>query len=73
MVIESGVNRRAAALNSVNRLRSVGANMLGGILTKFNSTKSGYGYGYGYGYGDDAYAYREGDEPKRQIELRKSA
>ncbi len=73
MVIEAGVNRRAAALNSVNRLRSVGAHMLGGILTKFSSTKSGYGYGYGYGYGDDAYAYREGDEPKRQIELRKSA
>lgn len=73
VVIEAGAIRRPAALNTVNRLRAVDANILGGILTKFNATKSGYGYGYGYGYGDDAYAYREGDEPKRQIELLKGA
>ena len=73
MVIEAAAIRRTAALNALNRLRSAGANVMGGLLTKFSATKSGYGYGYGYGYGDDAYAYRQGDEPKRQIELVKTA
>ena len=73
MVIEAGAIRRAAALNAVNRLRASEARLMGAILTKFNAPKVGYGYGYGYGYGDDAYAYREGDEPKKQIELLKSS
>ncbi len=71
MVFEAGLIRRAAAVNSLNRLRSVGANMMGGVLTKFSATRSGYGYGYGYGYGDDQYSYRQGQQPKRQIELLK--
>jgi capsular exopolysaccharide synthesis family protein len=72
MVIEAGAIRRAAALNAVNRLRASDARLMGAILTKFNALKVGYGYGYGYGYGEDAYAYREGDQPKKQIELLKS-
>jgi polysaccharide biosynthesis transport protein len=71
MVIEAGAIRRAAALNAVNRLRASDARLMGAILTKFNALKVGYGYGYGYGYGEDAYAYREGDSPKKQIELLK--
>lgn len=71
MVIEAGAIRRAAALNAVNRLRASEARLMGAILTKFNALKVGYGYGYGYGYGEDAYAYREGDTPKKQIELLK--
>jgi capsular exopolysaccharide synthesis family protein len=71
MVIEAGAIRRAAALAAVNRLRGSEARLMGGILTKFNALKVGYGYGYGYGYGEDAYAYREGDQPKKQIELLK--
>jgi capsular exopolysaccharide synthesis family protein len=70
MVIEAGAIRRAAALNAVNRLRASEARLIGAILTKFNALK--VGYGYGYGYGEDAYAYREGDSPKKQIELLKS-
>jgi capsular exopolysaccharide synthesis family protein len=73
MVIEAGAIRRTAAINSLNRLRSAGAQILGGVLTKFSATKAGYGYGYGYGYGDDHYAYRQGDQPKHQIELLKRA
>jgi hypothetical protein len=46
---------------------------MGGVLTKFSATKSGYGYGYGYGYGDDQYTYREGIETKTQIKLSKEA
>ncbi|HYJ83769.1 MAG TPA: polysaccharide biosynthesis tyrosine autokinase [Allosphingosinicella sp.] len=71
MVIEAGAIRRAAALNAVNRLRASDARLMGAILTKFNALKVGYGYGYGYGYGDDVYSYREGDSPKKQIELLK--
>jgi succinoglycan biosynthesis transport protein ExoP len=71
MVIEAGAIRRAAALAAVNRLRASEARLMGAILTKFNALKVGYGYGYGYGYGEDAYAYREGDQPKKQIELLK--
>ena len=71
MVIESGAIRRGAALNAVKRLRSADARIMGGILTKFSATKSGYGYGYGYGYGDDQYTYREGIETKKQIQLSK--
>jgi polysaccharide biosynthesis transport protein len=73
VIIESGSIRRAAALNAVKRLRSAGARIMGGILTKFSATKSGYGYGYGYGYGDDRYSYRQGIEDKKQIRLTKTA
>ncbi len=73
MVVESGSIRRAAALNAVKRLRAAEARIMGGILTKFSATKSGYGYGYGYGYGDDQYSYRQGIETKAQIQLSKRA
>ncbi|HYJ29453.1 MAG TPA: polysaccharide biosynthesis tyrosine autokinase [Allosphingosinicella sp.] len=73
MVIEAGKIRRVAALSAVERIRAGGARIMGGILTKFSATQSGYGYGYGYGYGDDKYSYRLGEEPKRQIELLKRA
>jgi succinoglycan biosynthesis transport protein ExoP len=73
MVIESGGIRRGAALNAVKRLRSADARIMGGVLTKFSATKSGYGYGYGYGYGDDQYTYREGIETKEQIKLSKES
>jgi polysaccharide biosynthesis transport protein len=73
MVIEAGKIRRVAALSAVERIRRGGARIMGGVLTKFSATQSGYGYGYGYGYGEDRYAYRLGEEPKRQIELLKRA
>jgi capsular exopolysaccharide synthesis family protein len=72
VVIESNSIRRAAALNAVQRLRGAGARIMGGVLTKFNATRSGYGYGYGYGYGSSQYAYAEGEEPKKQITLLKT-
>ena len=73
MIIEAASIRRTAVLNALNRLRASGARIMGGVLTKFSATKSGYGYGYGYGYGEDQYAYRQGQKPKRQIELVTSA
>lgn len=73
MAFEAGAIRRAAAANAVGRLRSSNARIVGGILTKFSATSSGYGYGYGYGYGSDQYAYREGVEDKTQIQLLKKS
>ncbi len=55
------------ALNAVNRLRSADANLIGGILTKYNAKMSGYGYGYAYV--DESYSYGVGEERQRQIEL----
>jgi capsular exopolysaccharide synthesis family protein len=69
MVFEAGKTRRAAALNALRRLQAARANILGGILTKYNAKASGYGYGYGYGYGEEPYAYGKGEENQRQIEL----
>jgi polysaccharide biosynthesis transport protein len=33
------------------RLRDAGVNVIGAVLTKFESQKAAYGYGYDYGYG----------------------
>ena len=51
-VIESrGVPARGVNM-SLDRLRDSHANLLGGVLTKFDDEAgAGYGYGYGYGYG----------------------
>ena len=45
-----GVTARVARL-SLNRLRQARANLLGVVLTKFESKRAHYGYGYEYGYG----------------------
>jgi polysaccharide biosynthesis transport protein len=65
MVVESGATRRSAALNAIRRLRVAGANLAGGILTKFDHKSQGYGYGYG-GYEYD-YDYAGGGSPKRAL------
>ena len=67
MVFEASKIRRGVALNAVNRLRGADANLLGGILTKYNAKASGYGYGYAYV--DESYSYGIGEERQRQIEL----
>lgn len=67
MVFEASKIRRGVALNAVNRLRSADANLLGGVLTKYNAKMSGYGYGYAYV--DESYSYGIGEERQRQIEL----
>ena len=67
MVFEAGKIRRGVALNAVNRLRTADANLIGGILTKYNAKMSGYGYGYAYV--DESYSYGIGEERQRQIEL----
>jgi polysaccharide biosynthesis transport protein len=36
---------------ALERLRSANAQILGAVLTKFDSKRAHYGYGYDYGYG----------------------
>jgi capsular exopolysaccharide synthesis family protein len=57
IVVEANRPHRGQAKTSVRRLRDANANILGGVLTKYDvrmmgyGTGAGYGYGYGYGYG----------------------
>jgi capsular exopolysaccharide synthesis family protein len=53
-VVESGKTRTRTAIESLNRIESTGAHILGATLTKSSDSGGGYGYkryGYGYGYG----------------------
>jgi capsular exopolysaccharide synthesis family protein len=60
VVVEANRGHRGQSKASVRRLRLARANILGGILTKYDvrmmgyGTGGGYGYGYGYGYGSNA-------------------
>ena len=49
-VIEAGRTRSTQAKHALDRLTAVRAHILGAVLTKLDSQKSGYGYGYGYNY-----------------------
>ncbi|MEO5973244.1 MAG: polysaccharide biosynthesis tyrosine autokinase [Sphingomicrobium sp.] len=49
-VVESGRTRSSQARQAVERLLGVRAHVLGAVLTKLDSRRSGYGYGYGYNY-----------------------
>jgi capsular exopolysaccharide synthesis family protein len=49
-VIEAGRTRSTQARHALDRLTAVRAHILGAVLTKLDSQKSGYGYGYGYNY-----------------------
>ena len=63
-IVESGKTRTRAAVESINRIESTGAHILGAILTKSAETAGGYGYGYGYGYGK-AVTYKQGSDKER--------
>ncbi|MBA3895742.1 MAG: polysaccharide biosynthesis tyrosine autokinase [Sphingomonadaceae bacterium] len=65
VIIESGKTRTRLAIDSLNRLRASGSDVLGAVLTKFRHQAHGYGYGYGY----DAYKYKEIGNRDREIRL----
>ena len=71
LIIEAGAIRRGAALSALERLRRADGHIMGAVLTKFAARD--HSEGYGYGYSQELYAYREGEQPKKQIELIKSA
>lgn len=49
--VESHAIRSTLVIVALQRLRSAKVNLLGAVMTKFNSKQSSYGYGYDYGYG----------------------
>lgn len=49
-VIESHGTKTSMAKVAVTRLRSANVQLLGTVLTKFESKRAHYGYGYDYGY-----------------------
>lgn len=49
-VIEANRTSFAQAHTSINRLRAVGANLLGGVLTKYRALEAGADYSYQYQY-----------------------
>ena len=55
LVVEANRNYRGQAKAAIRRLQAARANILGGVLTKYDVRMTGYGsgdrYGYGYGYG----------------------
>lgn len=57
-VIEANRTSLAQARASINRLRSVGANILGAVLTKYRALEAGSDYSYQYQY----YKYGKGKE-----------
>ena len=48
LVVEANETRRPVVKQAVMRLQNVNANLLGGVVNKFDSKKSGYGYYYYY-------------------------
>ena len=50
LVVESQATRAGALQAAAKRLRSGGANILGGVLVKHGKAGGGYGYGYDYHY-----------------------
>lgn len=55
LVFESARNRTPYALSSIRKLRAAGANIIGGVLTKFHRKHDQYGYAYSYGYHGASY------------------
>lgn len=49
LVIAANETRRNTVKVAVKRLQFARANVIGTLLSKFDSKESGYGYGYGYG------------------------
>lgn len=49
-VVEANRTSLAQARTAINRLRAVGANLLGGVLTKYRALEAGADYSYQYQY-----------------------
>ncbi|MBR2257778.1 MAG: CpsD/CapB family tyrosine-protein kinase [Blautia sp.] len=64
LVVESGVTDRSQAIHAKRQLEFAGVKVIGVVLNKVGTRKSGYGYGkygYGYGYGKYGYGYGAGN------------
>ncbi|MDB5440500.1 MAG: exopolysaccharide biosynthesis protein [Caulobacteraceae bacterium] len=74
LVVEAGSTRRGLARAALLRLRVGPVNVVGAILSKFQSNRIGYGYGYGHG-ANYAYGYEYGGttSPKPEPKPKKDA
>ena len=70
LVVESGVTDRSQVIRAKKQLEYAGVKILGCVLNKIGTRKSGYKYGYGYGYG---YGYRYGYGEESRGKDRKDA
>nr|WP_302592974.1 CpsD/CapB family tyrosine-protein kinase [uncultured Marvinbryantia sp.] len=68
LVIESGLTERKQAIQAKRQLEYAGIKILGTVLNKVGTRKSGYGYGYGYGYD---YGYGENRKSKQNAKKKK--
>ena len=63
LVVEANETRRPVVKEAIARLKNVKANILGGVVNKFDSRRSGYGYYYYYAdygyYTEDEFALKE--------------
>ncbi len=50
-VLEAHGTKKGSARVAISRLRAAHAQVIGGVITKFDAQKASYGYGYDYGYG----------------------
>lgn len=71
LVLQAGKVRRPAAMRTVNRLVEAQANLIGAILTKFDTRRSDYSYGYSYSYGytSDRRGLTSEASQRRRIEI----
>jgi capsular exopolysaccharide synthesis family protein len=64
LVIDAARTRRKVVKTALKRLHFARAQVVGAVVNRVSSDRSGYGYAYGgYGYGGDAYY----GEPREQI------
>jgi len=60
MVVAANETRRSVFKVALRRLQFARANVIGALLSKFDSSQTGYGYGYGYGeYEYHSYGLKE--------------
>ncbi|MEP6867550.1 MAG: CpsD/CapB family tyrosine-protein kinase, partial [Novosphingobium sp.] len=69
VIVESASVYRSTIQAAMSRLKASNSRILGVVLNKFESRKTGYGYGYGYAY---SYSYggargKEGHQDDRKI------
>jgi polysaccharide biosynthesis transport protein len=66
MVVAANETRRSVFKVALRRLQYARANVIGALLSKFDSSQTGYGYGYGYGeYEYHSYGLKELPSAKR--------
>lgn len=59
-VVGSGQSKKGAIRNAIRRLGMARGQVVGSVLTRFDSKSSGYGYGYGYSYAYSDHSYQYG-------------